>query len=55
MKEQADRANDFIDFIAKSPTKYHAINNIKSKLLKHNFIPLSFDNKWELSPSGNIL
>ena len=52
MKEQADRANDFIDFIAKSPTKYHAINNIKSKLLKHNFIPLSFDNKWELSPSG---
>ena len=32
MKEQADRANDFIDFIAKSPTKYHAINNIKSKL-----------------------
>ncbi len=54
MKEQADRANDFIDFIAKSPTKYHAINNIKSKLLKHNFIPLSFDNKWELSPSGKI-
>ena len=52
MKEQADRANDFIDFIAKSPTKYHDINNIKSKLLKHNFIPLSFDNKWELSPSG---
>ena len=52
MKEQADRANDFIDFIAKSPTKYHAINNIKAKLLKHNFIPLSFDNKWELSPSG---
>ena len=52
MKEQADRANDFIDFIAKSPTKYHAINNIKSKLLKHNFIPLSFDNKWKLSPSG---
>ena len=52
MKEQADRANDFIDFIAKSPTKYHAINNIKSKLLTHNFIPLSFDNKWELSPSG---
>ena len=52
MKEQADRANDFIDFIAKSPTKYHAINNIKSKLLKPNFIPLSFDNKWELSPSG---
>ena len=52
MKEQADRANDFIDFIAKSPTKYRAINNIKSKLLKHNFIPLSFDNKWELRPSG---
>ena len=28
MKEQADRANDFMDFIAKSPTKYHARNNI---------------------------
>ena len=23
MKEQTDRANDFIDFAVKSPTKYH--------------------------------
>ena len=38
MKEHIDVAKDFIDFISESPTKYHAIENVKSKLLQHKFI-----------------
>lgn len=52
MKEQTDIAHDFIDFIAKSPTKYHAIDYVKSKLLEHGFESLSIDEKWVLKPSG---
>lgn len=52
MKEQINIANDFIDFIAKSPTKYHAIDNVKSKLLEHKFEMLSMDEKWNLKPGG---
>ena len=29
MKEHIDVAKDFIDFISESPTKYHAIENVK--------------------------
>lgn len=52
MKVQTDIAHDFIDFIAKSPTKYHAIDHVKSKLLEHGFESLSIDEKWVLKPSG---
>ena len=34
MKEHIDVAKDFIDFISESPTKYHAIENVKSKLYR---------------------
>jgi len=52
MKEHINVAKDFIDFVSKSPTKYHAVKNIKSKLLQHKFESLSIDGKWELKPHG---
>ena len=52
MKVQADIANEFIDFIAQSPTKYHAIDHVKSKLSEHGFKSLSIDEKWTLKPNG---
>lgn len=52
MKEHIDVAKDFIDFISESPTKYHAIENVKSKLLQHKFESLSIDEKWDLKPHG---
>ena len=52
MKEHINIAKDFIDFVSKSPTKYHAVKNVKSKLLQHKFESLSIDGKWELKPHG---
>lgn len=37
MKEQADRANDFIDFIAKSPTKVSRYKQYKIKTTETQF------------------
>lgn len=53
MKEQIEVANNFINYIYKSPTKYHAIDNVKSKLIEHDFQPLLMDEKWELKSGGN--
>lgn len=52
MKEHIELANNFIDYIYKSPTKYHAINNVKSKLREHGFKPLLIDEKWQLKSGG---
>lgn len=41
-----------IDFISKSPTKYHAVENVKTRLLENNYIPLFLDEKWKLKPEG---
>ena len=38
MKEQADRANDFIDFIAKSPTKYKQYKIKTTETQFHSFV-----------------
>ena len=40
MKEQADRANDFIDFIAKSPQKLLTIISIPFGLALYSYIML---------------
>lgn len=52
MKQHLEIANEFIEYISKSPTKYHAIDNAKSKLLERKFIPLCMDEKWKLEPGG---
>lgn len=45
-------SKDCIDFIAKSPTKYHAVGNIKSGLLQRGYEQLDFNSKWNLSLHG---
>lgn len=52
-KERLNIANKLLEFIHKSPTKYHVIDNIKSALLEQGYIPLSFNEKWELTLHGN--
>lgn len=54
MKEHIDVAKDFIDFISESPTKYHAIENVKSKLLQHKFESLSIDEKMGFKTTWKI-
>lgn len=43
MDDRISVANDFIDFISQSPTKYHAIDNVKQKLLQNSYQPLFLD------------
>jgi aspartyl aminopeptidase len=41
----------FVNFLNRSPTTYHAAQEIKSHLLKARFTPLKEGDKWELEPS----
>ncbi len=52
MDDRISVANDFIDFISQSPTKYHAIDNVKQKLLQNSYQPLFLDKTWELEAAG---
>lgn len=42
-----------LDFVTKSPTAFHAVNNICDVLKKDGFIQLWEEEKWELQPGGN--
>lgn len=50
--EHIHLSTDFIDFIAKSPTKFHAIENIQSQLVQRGYTKLDFNSKWELTVHG---
>ncbi len=45
-------AKELFDFINASPTPYHVIENIKSKLLSEGFCELSEASAWQLSEGG---
>jgi len=42
--------NDFFDFLAKSPTAWHAAQEIGSRLTKAGFLPLSEKEIWKIEP-----
>lgn len=42
-------ASELFEFINTSPTPYHAIDNIKTRLLKDGFLELSERDEWKLS------
>ncbi len=44
---------DVLEFIKKSPSMFHAINNIKELLLKNNFIELNESDTWCLEKNKN--
>lgn len=52
MIKAIETANNFIDFISQSPTKYHAVDYAKSKLIERGFKPLSINEHWELMSLG---
>lgn len=47
-----DIANDLIQFIAESPTKYHAVDRVKSDLIKQGYTELSLVDHWGLDRHG---
>lgn len=52
MEAAKKMGRDFIDFIKKSPTKYHAVHTVKELLSTSGFIPLRMDDIWSLQPNG---
>jgi len=45
-------ANGLIDFISKSPTQFHASNNIVNKLTENGFTELKENESWNLKQNG---
>ncbi|KAF2075658.1 hypothetical protein CYY_003031 [Polysphondylium violaceum] len=52
MDEFLPNAKDFISFIDKSPSPYHAVSNVAEMLKAQGFVQLSEKQKWELKPNG---
>lgn len=45
-------AQQLIDFIYESPTAFHAVKNVSSKLKKNGFIELEYDKQWKIEKAG---
>lgn len=45
-------SQDMLDFLQKSPTAFHAIENMKEKLNKNGYLELLEGKKWSLQPGG---
>lgn len=50
-----DSAERFVAFVAKSPTPYHAVANIKEKLLSHDFEVLKEKDEWDIQPGKSYV
>lgn len=48
MSEKLEFAKDLIDFIEKSPTNYHLVENVKETLIKNSFKELSLRDRWDI-------
>ncbi len=46
-------ANNLIEFIKQSPTKYHAVSNVKQELSSNGYVELFMDGCWSLVEGGN--
>lgn len=47
-KIRMNHSKELLDFIDKSPTAFHVIENMKQELLAHGFIEFSEKEKWEM-------
>ena len=48
-----DLSNNLLDFIKKSPSAFHAVEEIKKILIKEGFIPLNEGKPFELVKGKN--
>lgn len=44
--------NELLEFINKTPTQYHAAENIKTLLLKNSYTPLYESEQWDIKSGG---
>lgn len=52
MKEYQKSAKDMLEFIEKSPTCFHAVENVKQMLLGAGYTELLEAEDWQLAPGG---
>ncbi len=52
MKEYRKSAKEMLEFIEKSPSCFHAVDNIKKRLNAQGFTELSETEDWEILPGG---
>ncbi|MGL4491934.1 MAG: M18 family aminopeptidase, partial [Tannerellaceae bacterium] len=45
-------ANKLIDFIASSPTNFHAVETLRTQLKNSGYTELSFGDKWTIEAGG---
>ena len=50
--EPQEFANDLIDFVSFSPSKYHVVRNIKAALLRKGFKELPLAEPWQIEKEG---
>lgn len=50
-----EKAQGLVDFISSSPTPYHAVGNIKAKLVLKGFLVLKELNSWDVVPGQDYL
>ena len=53
MMKKNETAQKMMDFIARSPTSFHAIHNLKTSLLENGFCELLESKKWEIEAGKN--
>lgn len=52
MTRAHDFADDLIDFIHASPSPFHVAAGVREQLLEQGFVPLTSDERWELTEGG---
>lgn len=50
-----DSAERFVQFVAKSPSPYHAVSNIKDKLVANGFETIKEADNWTISPGKSYV
>ena len=45
-------SKELLDFLQKSPTAFHAVENIKEELNKEGFVELLEGKPWKMTPGG---
>ena len=45
-------SKELLDFLQKSPTAFHAVENIKEELNKDGFVELLEGKPWKMAPGG---
>ena len=45
-------SKELLDFLQKSPTAFHAVENIKEELNKEGFVELLEGKPWKMNPGG---